>query len=139
MSNAIPPALPLTYPDAVCVLDLDAYGTETTSDLQTLVQDVYHILLETPGSNIDLPTRGVGVKQYLSGPTASLTALSNKIETEMLEDDRIDTCTSKVTQDSTGAYILKLQIGVGGTVLGLSFAYTQAGGLLPTGIQWPDL
>ena len=139
MSNAIPPGLPLTYPDAVCVLDLDAYGTETTSDLQTLVQDVYHILIETPGSNIDAPTRGVGVKQYLSGPRASLTALANKIDTELLEDDRIDTCSSSVSQDSTGAYVLKIQIGVAGSVLGLSFAYTKAGSLLPTGIQWPDL
>ena len=124
-------ALPLTVPDLVCVLDVDAFAAETTSDLQTLVQDVFHILLEDEGSNPDDPTRGVGVDNYLNGTLAKANRLPAKIEQQLLEDDRIDACSASLSAQPDGSYGLHIVITVDGTVVPLDYTYTTATGLQP--------
>ncbi len=144
MSN-IPPVLPLTYADLVAIDDLDPLASETTSDLQTLAQDIYHILEEDPGSNLDDPERGVGVIRLLSGDTSVLQTLPHTIESELLKDDRIDqvnctivavaaggTFSNGDAAPEQGGYELQLQYVPSGSVLpqSLSFAAGQ-GGLVP--------
>lgn len=135
MTQPVP--LPLTYADGLCVLDVDPLGAETTSDLQNLIQDVFHLLITWPGTNPDDPTLGIGVDLYLSGTTKDLDALQKKIPQQLLEDDRIPTCTASVTQEADGSFTLDVEIGVGSSTLGLQYSYTQEGGLLQTGVQWP--
>lgn len=123
-------ALPLTVPDVVCTDDVDQYARETTSDLETLVQDVFHILIELPGTNIDDPDRGVGVEALLSGSAANIGTVQKRIEAQLLRDDRIDACTTEVSSDpDSGTYNLAITIQVDGSVVGLSFAYDAASGL----------
>lgn len=124
-------ALPLTVPDLVCELDLDAQARETTTDLQTLSQDVLHVLLELVGSNLDDPDRGIGVDQYLSGTEDQLAALPSVIENQLEKDDRIDACSASLDQQADGSWILSIEVQVDGTVLGLQYGYVQGSGLVP--------
>jgi hypothetical protein len=117
--------------DGVCVTDLDPNSNETTSDLQGLAQDIYHILLEAPGSNLDDPTRGVGCEGYLSGSGAQLAALPAIIDSQLRKDTRIDSSTSGLTQNPDGSYLLSILVVADGSILPLGFAYTSAGGLVP--------
>lgn len=137
----IVPGLPLTNPDLVCVLDLDANGNETKSDLETLEQDVLHVLLETIGSNPDDPDRGVGIDQLLSGTLDDLQKLPRTIENQLESDDRIDGCSAALsvlpgTSASPSAalsnsYLLAIQIQVDGSVITLQYGYVQGTGLVP--------
>lgn len=134
MTQPVPtnaPTLPLTYPDALCFDDLDSAGRETTSDLQNLVQDTYHSLIEDPGSNIDAPDRGVGIYGMLSSGTANLQSVQRRIETGLLKDDRISTCQVSITPPTTpeAVYTIAITIGVGTIVLGLEFSFSAAFGL----------
>lgn len=123
--------LPLTFSDLVCVQDLDPNGNETTSDLQNLTQDVFHVLIETLGSNPDDPERGVGIDQYLSGTTDNLMALPRLIENQLESDDRIDAVTASVVKNADGSFTVAIELAVDGAVLGLQYGYTSNGGLLP--------
>lgn len=117
--------LPLTIPDLVCEADLDPFATETTSDLQTLTQDVYHILKEFPGSNPDDPDRGIGVETYLSGTADALRTLPGLIQHQLLVDPRIDTCTATVTQTDDDKFALQILLGVNATVVPLLFGWSN--------------
>lgn len=116
--------------DLVCVDDLDPSGNETTSDLQALAQDVYHLLLESPGSNLDDPTRGVGLGLILSRPAPDLLALPGQIDAQLRKDDRIDASKSSVVQNADGSFSLTVQIVVNGALLPLGYVYTSAKGLV---------
>lgn len=135
--------LPLTAPDLECFDDLDLLGGETASDLETLEQDVYHTLIEEPGSNIDVTERGCGVESILSGPATRLDGMTSHIESQLRKDDRIDDAQATLTKlppgstlpDGTvledGGYLLSVQIVAGAAVLGLSYSFTSDGGLAP--------
>lgn len=127
MSNA----LPLTIPDLVCVLDLDPNGNETKTDLETLSQDVLHVLLELLGSNPDDPERGVGIDMFLSGTVDDLAKATRAVETQLEADDRIDTVSANLVQQADGSFVLHIEIGVDGSIIGLQYGYTTNGGLVP--------
>jgi hypothetical protein len=133
MSNLNPP-LPLTYPDILCGNDVDPLGQETTSDLQNLMQDIQHVLQQDLGSNLDDPNRGVGIYNYLSGTNIDLQSLAGNIKSNLIDDPRIDSVSVNVQAQSSGiyAYIIYVDIGVSGTVLPLSFSWSQATGLVNT-------
>lgn len=122
--------LPLTVPDLVCVDDVDLFARETTSDLETLVQDVYHTLIELPGSNLDVPTRGIGITTLLSGTTANLTTIINKIDQQLPQDSRIDGCSTTITQDPNGTYRINIVLQVDGSVVGMQLDWAAAAGLV---------
>jgi hypothetical protein len=143
------PPLPLTYTDLVCLDDADLFASETGSDLENLEQDVYHILIETPGSNPDDTSRGIGVEQLLgSASQDTIPEITSLIDAQLKKDDRIDSCTSTLTQlppgstlpDGTplpdGGWLLELDIVpdssiVGTATLGLAYGYSSSGGLVP--------
>jgi hypothetical protein len=128
-------SLPLTYTDLVCIDDVDLFAMETTSDFQNLIQDVTHILVELNGSNLDDVNNGIGIETYLSGPTGQLTALCANIENELITDSRIDTCACTITNnptDTNAPYLIQVNIGVSGQIIGLQFAWNSATGLTST-------
>jgi hypothetical protein len=118
--------------DALCIDDLDPNGNETSSDLQALAQDVYHILLETLGSNLDDPTRGVGIEGALSGSTVKLAALARNCDAQLRKDDRVDSSTTTIILQSDGSYLFKVDITAAGALLPLTYSYTQESGLVPS-------
>lgn len=121
-------------PDLVCADDLDLFGAETTSELENLIQDVQHVLLETLGSNLDDPDRGVGIFAYLSASTDKFAGLPGIIETQLLTDDRITQCVCTITQDgSTDTYNIVVQIAVDGNQINLSFSWDSSGNLVFNG------
>lgn len=122
-------SLPLSVADLVCVEDLDPFAAETTSDLQTLEQDVFHILIEDPGSNPDDPDRGIGIDALLSGTTVHLAALPDLIDHELQKDDRVDSSRLTLTQLSDGSFRIEIEIQVDATVIPLAFTYSSVGGL----------
>ena len=122
------------YPDLVCADDLDLFGSETTSELENLIQDVQHVILETLGSNLDDPQRGVGIFTYLSASADKLLGLPGIIETQLIEDDRITQCLCTIspsTEENT--YNILVQIAVDGNQINLSFAWDASGNLVFTG------
>lgn len=126
--------LPLTYPDLVCVLDLDPNASETTSDLANLTQDIFHVLIELLSSNPDDPDRGVGIDQYLSGTLDDLAKVPRLIENQLDSDDRIDAVSASLVQNAAGSefpFTIAIDIGVNGSVLGLQYGWTSNGGLVP--------
>lgn len=127
-----PGSLPLTYTDLVCLDDMDPNAAETTSDLQNLLQDIYHVLVEDPASNPDDPTRGVGIDNYLSGTTDQFTGLAGVIDEQLTADTRITKSTTNIQQASSGPFpiIISIQIEVSGTVIGLQYGYATPGGLV---------
>lgn len=128
----MPPALPLTYPDLVYTDDMDLFARETASDLENAEQDVYHILVETSGSNLDDPLRGVGLPTLLSGDSSQLDGLQHEIESQLRKDARIDSSSAIVSQTGEGAFALNLEVAVGAETLGLSYSFNAVGGLVPT-------
>ena len=119
--------LPLTAPDLVCGLDLDPFASETTSDLQSLSQDVLHILLQDLGSNPDDPNRGIGIYNYLGGTADELAKLPGRIDAQLRDDDRITSCSTTINIQSDGSFIVAPTIYVGDQVVPLEFQISQAG------------
>lgn len=122
--------LPLTYPDLLCLDDLDPYASETTSDLQNLAQDVHHILLEELGSNPDDPSRGVGVLSYLGADEKLFGTLPGTIDTQLSEDDRINSSTTTAQKRADGSWDISIVIKVDESVLPLAFNLSTAKGLV---------
>ncbi len=126
---------PHSSPDLVCADDLDPFAGETTSDLQTLEQDVLHVLDEENGSNPDDPERGVGIYNMIGGTVEQLQQMAATIDTQLEKDDRIDSSTTTITDVSTtseqaGAfYLISIEVVVDGSVIPLSYDLT------PTGLQ----
>jgi hypothetical protein len=131
MSNTA--SLPLTISDLLCETDLDPNGGETTSDLQTLAQDILHILIEAPGSNPDDPDRGVGCEGLLGNSSANLGAAAGTIDAQLRKDDRIDSSLTTLTTNPDGSYNLTIQVVPTGAVLPLTlnYNYSNATGLVP--------
>lgn len=82
-----------------CFDDLDAFGAETDDELENLSQDLYHRLIEPPGSNLDDPDRGLGLPGQLSGSLDPF--LARKIEAEMRKDPRVNAASAAITDIST--------------------------------------
>lgn len=124
-----PLTLPLTAPDLVALEDLDAFASETASDLETLEQDVLHILIEEPGSNPDDESRGVGIYDLLGGTETDLANAEQRINTALEADERIDAADTTITKDADGAYLITIDITVDGVVVTLDFTLPTGGEL----------
>jgi len=106
--------------------DMDPLADETTSDLQALEQDVYHILLEAMASNLDDPTHGVNITGALSGTLQGLQARAQMIDAQLEGDDRVNSSRTTVQQNSDGTYLVLMDIGTDGSVVRLKFTLQQA-------------
>jgi len=115
MSNA----LPRTYQELRWADDFDPTGAETASDLESLEQDVMHIISQTLGSNLDDQNRGVGAPTYLGGTADQLAGMPAALDAQLLDDPRIDDSASK--QQPDGTYLLTVNVTVNGSVTDLQF------------------
>lgn len=126
MSNV---PLPLTYRDLVCDSDLDPFANETGSDLENLIQDMTHLLLEDLGSNPDDPLRGIGIYNYLSGSAPNIPAFCGTVQDQMGRDDRITAVSCVATASGEASYRIDITIQVGATVIPLQYSWSTPEGL----------
>lgn len=112
--------------DLLCWDDVDEFGTEIDDPLLELQQDVFHMLLESFGSNPDAPSRGVGVQRRLSGPISINT--SREIESRLKEDTRIAAARCSITPlDTVGEYRIDLLLQVDEQEIALTYDVDGAG------------
>ena len=118
--------------DALCLYDLDAYGRELNSPLDELYQDLVHRLLETRGTNIDDPDRGVGLRDLLSAgynPENGATQLIKApIETDFRKDDRVQDVSASALVNLDGSIAVAIQVVANGTTMNIDVTF--AGGTL---------
>jgi hypothetical protein len=116
--------------DLVCTDDLDPNGAETTSDLQALAQDLYHLIIETPGSNLADPTGGLGIEGILSGPAANVRRALAQFDAQIGTDPRVANSVTTVTSDANGQPLsANIEILPIGSLLPIQFAWSKVTGL----------
>jgi hypothetical protein len=120
MSSAI--GLRRSYQEARWGDDLDPTGAETDSDLESLEQDVVHILAQVLGSNLADPEKGVGAVNYLNGTTVQLEAMPAIIDSQLAEVSRITTSHTTLLTQSDGSFLVEVEIQVGTDIVNLQFA-----------------
>lgn len=105
--------------DFDCWDDLSLFDKDLTDPVEVLAQDVYHILIEAPGSNIDDPDRGIGILDMLSAPRD--VGLAARISAQVERDERVSTCQTTVTETGPGAIRVDLLIHTNDEVIPLAF------------------
>jgi hypothetical protein len=116
--------------DALCLDDLDLFGGELDDPLAELAQDLYHRIIEAPGSNLDDPARGFGLEGRLSGagrPGTIATTIQHGLESEMRKDKRVRDARASVTSPASDEYRVDLQIVADEGVLGISLVKDGSG------------
>lgn len=84
-----------------CLEDMQAFDRELDDPWEELEQDLLHRLIEPPGSNIDDPERGLGLRSRLSGIDDP--NLGRDIELEWEKDDRVEAVRALVTRPDSSA------------------------------------
>lgn len=99
--------------DGLCLDDIDLFGAELDDPLAELAQDLYHRLIEAPGSNLDDPARGYGLEGRLSAAgtgQSEATAIEHGIEAEFRKDDRVLDVRAPLSSPAAGEYRVDIQI-----------------------------
>jgi hypothetical protein len=115
--------LPKTYRTIRWANDMDPNGNDTASDLESLEQDVMHIIAQKLGSNMDDPTRGAGALSYLGATEVQFATLPSTIDAQLESDPRITSSQTPapVLQEDGVTYLLTVNITVAGQVLSFSY------------------
>lgn len=116
-----------------CYYDMNEFDRELDDPLEELEQDLYHRLVEPPGSNIDDPDRGVGVEDELSGFADP--SLQRRIETDFERDDRVAACRARITKPDASAseqqgviYRIEIEVEtVNGATIGVVYDFDGNG------------
>lgn len=103
--------------DLLWLTDLDISGAETQSDNDELVQDTFHVLEQDLGSNLDDPTRGLGVANLLSKPLPN--GITIAASNALADDTRVTRCDATIVTDPNGAQSLNVTIYTNDDVLNL--------------------
>lgn len=94
--------------------DLELFGAETESELEELEQDVYHVVEQDLGTNLDDLHRGLGIASIASKTLPS--GLATQAEKMLELDPRIDDCSATTNLDGDGNGSLDLEITYGDEV-----------------------
>lgn len=113
--------------DLLAFEDLDLFGTELDDPLEELRQDLFHRMIEAPGSNLDDPDRGLGLLDMLSGVFDP--GLANRIEAECLKDDRVEAAKCTLEDLGQGSFRATLEIEANGEAMGVVLEDDGAGGV----------
>lgn len=124
MSNL---GLPKTIPELRWGDDMDPNAAETDSDLESLEQDVMHLLKETLGSNLADQDSGCGVEEFLSGTSTDLANLPALVDAQLANVDRLTGSQTTLTQQSDGTWLLLVLCAVGGETVPVQFALGPGG------------
>lgn len=110
--------------DLLCLDDLDALAREV--DARTAyIQDMYHRLIERPGSNLDDPDRGLGVTGWLSEEYNE--GWAAQVAAECKKDDR--TLDASATVERVDGHVsISLQLTTDDEVIALLVAIDAASG-----------
>lgn len=111
--------------DLLAYDDVDEFGRELDDPLAELEQDVVHMLLESYGTNVDAPTRSIGLEDALSGATDP--SLRHRIEQALTDDPRIDAAEAELTAVTDSSVRIHLRLQVDTTELGISVEIDGAG------------
>lgn len=115
----------MTALDLDCFNDLDQFAGELTDPIDVLVQDVIHMLIERPGSNLDNTDRGAGIIEALSGAVDP--TLASRIDAMLQDDDRIDVAETTIQDQGSGAFQISISVHTNNQVLNLVFVNNQDG------------
>lgn len=97
--------------DLRCLDDMSLFADECANELEELEQDVYHVLIQESGSNLDDPTRGLGLDDLLSSDDSVLEGIAPRAEVEVAQrDDRIVSVAAQLVRDENGDPRLELQV-----------------------------
>lgn len=121
--------LPKTYPEPVWTDDLDPFGRETQTDLESLEQDVLHIIGQRRGSNTADPTKGGGAFGILSGDASVLADLPHQVDADLRQMTRVDASNSTIEELDDGTQLLRVTVSVAGQVVRLNYV------IGPDGVQ----
>jgi hypothetical protein len=125
--------LPKSYGTIRWGTDMDPGGVDTASDLESLEQDVLHILQQTLGSNLADPNKGVGIGDNLSGNLPALQAKVALIDSQLADVSRISSSQSSLgAQNPDGSWPITVVVVVGSEVVSLEYA------LGPNGLSGPQ-
>lgn len=116
--------------DALCLDDLDLFGGEIDDPLEELAQDLYHRIIEAPGSNLDDPARGFGIEGRLSGAGRAgtlTTSIQHGLEAELRKDDRVHDAKATITTPAPGEYRIDIQIVADEGALGITLVKDGSG------------
>jgi hypothetical protein len=125
-------SLPSTYQEARWADDMDPNGAETDSDLESLIQDVFHILSEVLGSNLADPDDGVGLGDSLSGTSDALLAKAALVDAQLGNVTRITGSQTTIGQQAEGSWLVTVQVVASGSVVPLNFV------IGPNGLTGPQ-
>ncbi len=103
--------------DLLWLSDLDISGAETQTDNDDLIQDSLHVIEQDLGSNLDDPTRGLGVANLLSKPLPN--GITVAASNELAKDDRVTRCDATIVTDPNGVQALNVTIYANDDVLNL--------------------
>ena len=113
--------------DLLAFEDLDLFGTELDDPLEELRQDLFHRMIETPGSNLDDEGRGLGLLDMLSGQFDL--SLASRIEAECRNDNRVAVARCFLTDLGGGSFRAVLEVQANGEALGVTLEADGAGGV----------
>jgi hypothetical protein len=119
--------LPRTYAEPKWLEDLDPTGAETASDLESLEQDVMHIIAQTLGSNVADPDKGIGAVNYLSGTSAALAQMPQVLDAQLSNVLRLSGSKTTLTQAADGTWQVQVRCAVGGQVVNFNYALGPGG------------
>lgn len=139
--NPFPGQFPLTAPDLAVassplnpsaggMVDIDDLATETTSELQNLIQDLTSRMTEMPGSNLDFGspnTRGIGIQGYIGASSVVLLGLPGRIDAEFELDSRVTSSATTIQKQVDGSYLITSQIACVAGVFGVTWSWSQLG------------
>jgi hypothetical protein len=127
-----------TYQEIRWTDDMDASAAETDSDLESLQQDVLHILMEVLGTNIADQDKGLGLLTLLSGPSTILLASGPLCDAQLSRVSRLSsshttiTATSDPTQQPGVSYVINVSCQVQSDIINLQFVLNQNGLSVPS-------
>lgn len=96
--------------DGLAFDDVDLFGGELDDPLAELEQDLWHRLIEPPGSNPDDLDRGVGLIGMLSSGFVGQGVLQSLIAADFKKDKRVANIAVNVTELGVGQYRIDIAV-----------------------------
>lgn len=112
------------YKDIRAGDDLDPFARDVPP-LETLAQDIYHLLITNKLTLLQDPDWGFGLEDYIGRPIPG--ALAYRIETAVRADDRVSDARCVITKLDEESYSLTLTVEVDADFLTLALKLTPDG------------
>ena len=111
--------------DFLCLEDLDPLCSEV--DARTAyIQDIYHVLFEDPGTNIDDRDRGLGMQNWLSSAYNEQWPAQVERECKRFDETKDAVCTIEIEKD--GRMLVSIELTTDDEKIKLEVALDSANG-----------